>query len=85
MLASSGYVAQVDPEQCIGCGDCEQVCQFGAIHVNASSEIDAEVCMGCGICANQCAQTAITLVRMEEKGVPLEIQSLIDTYTASHT
>ncbi|MCL4560217.1 MAG: 4Fe-4S binding protein [Chloroflexi bacterium] len=84
MLASSGYVAQIDPGLCIGCGSCEQVCQFGAIHVNGSSEIDTDVCMGCGVCANQCDQAAITLVRMESKGQPLEIQRLVEEFESSH-
>ena len=31
MLASSGYVAEVDQEACIACGVCAENCQFGAL------------------------------------------------------
>lgn len=33
MVASSGYVAQVDELGCIACGDCEEACPFDAVHV----------------------------------------------------
>jgi ferredoxin len=34
MLASSGYVASVEPGLCAGCGLCADFCQFGAISVD---------------------------------------------------
>jgi ferredoxin len=34
MLASSGYVAQVDADLCAACGTCAEYCQFGAISVH---------------------------------------------------
>ena len=33
MLASSGYVSQVDTDLCMGCGDCTPYCQFHALEV----------------------------------------------------
>jgi ferredoxin len=43
MLASSGYVAQVDNTLCIGCGDCEEYCQFHSISVqDGFSFVDEE-------------------------------------------
>ncbi len=33
MLASSGYVSQVDTDLCMGCGDCIPYCQFHALEV----------------------------------------------------
>jgi ferredoxin len=80
MLASSGYIAQVDQDLCQACGTCEQACQFDAIHLDDFACIDIAKCMGCGICVGQCSQGAISLLRMEEKGEPLEIQSLIEQF-----
>jgi ferredoxin len=78
MLASSGYVAQVDVELCAGCGSCADACQFAAISVDEGfARIDASACMGCGVCVSHCSQEAIELVREPTKGEPLEIQMLI--------
>lgn len=79
MLASSGYIAQLDPQDCIGCGTCEENCQFHAIHlVDYTAQIDHSNCMGCGVCVNHCDQQALSLVRDATKGAPLEILSLLD-------
>lgn len=77
MLASSGYVAVVDTEQCVQCGDCVQHCQFSAIALEDAAVINGEECMGCGICVGQCQTGAIQLVRMESKGTPLEIAPMM--------
>ena len=73
MLASSGYVAQIDQELCLSCRKCEKACPFEAIVVIGKAEVDLDRCMGCGICTQQCKQGAIELVQMESKGEPLEI------------
>jgi ferredoxin len=78
MLASSGYVAQVDAELCAGCGTCADSCQFAAISLDDGfARIDVAACMGCGVCVSQCPQEAISLRRDPAKGEPLEIQKLI--------
>jgi len=78
MLASSGYVAHVDEDLCIGCGECETVCQFEAISTGGGySVIDSQACMGCGVCEAHCDQGAIHLTRDEDKGIPLEIHQLM--------
>ncbi|MFC2037640.1 4Fe-4S binding protein, partial [Chloroflexota bacterium] len=78
MLASSGYVAQVDADLCAGCGSCVDVCQFSAILVDDGFAcIDAAACMGCGVCVSKCPQGAFALVRDPGRGEPLEIQKLM--------
>ncbi len=76
MVASSGYVAQVDELSCIACGDCEAACPFGAVHVNGRSVVSWEKCMGCGVCVGQCQTQTMTLVRDERKGVPLDVREI---------
>lgn len=80
MLASSGYIAQVDEDLCIACGICEADCQFDAIIVSDEgfSVVSQEECMGCGVCAAHCTENALTLVRDENKPEPLEIETLME-------
>jgi Pyruvate/2-oxoacid:ferredoxin oxidoreductase delta subunit len=78
MLASSGYRSQVDEGLCIGCGECQAVCQFSAITTESGyAVVDFEACMGCGVCEAHCEQGAIALVLDERKGIPLEINALV--------
>ena len=78
MLASSGYVSQIDQELCILCETCVDYCQFGAIKMKDDElVVDREVCMGCGVCVSKCACDAHSLVRDPGKGEPLEIHKLI--------
>jgi NAD-dependent dihydropyrimidine dehydrogenase PreA subunit len=78
MLASSGYLARVESDLCILCGDCTETCQFDAISVGDHSVVvDEQACMGCGVCVSRCAQGALTLERAPDKGEPLEIYKLI--------
>ena len=78
MLTASGYVSRQDANLCIGCGTCAEHCQFGAISVyDGLSFIDAAACMGCGVCVDKCEQGALSLILDEDKGVPLEINSLM--------
>jgi len=78
MLASSGYVSQVDETRCRGCGECADFCQFEALTIpNGHAIVDAARCMGCGVCVSKCAQEAISLRRDPGRGEPLEIHQLI--------
>lgn len=78
MLASSGYVSQVDENLCIGCSDCVPYCQFHALEVvDGQNHVIYEKCMGCGVCTSKCSQEALSLVRDDAKGIPLEICSVM--------
>jgi NAD-dependent dihydropyrimidine dehydrogenase PreA subunit len=77
MLAASGYTSQVNPELCIACGDCVEVCQFGSLQIEDGIVlVDQRMCMGCGVCVSHCEQGALELVRDSSKGEPLEIFKL---------
>jgi heterodisulfide reductase subunit A len=78
MIASSGYGAVVDEDLCAGCGECAEVCQFGAVSVDDGfAHIDATACMGCGVCVAHCPQEAISLQRDATRGEPLELRELM--------
>lgn len=78
MLASSGYVAEIDESLCLGCGNCADYCPFGALEVQGEiNVVNQEKCMGCGVCLSKCDFEAIFLKRDVRKGTPLEIEALM--------
>jgi ferredoxin len=77
MMASSGYVARVDPPRCVGCGSCEDACPFHAIAVQGVAHVDTGRCMGCGVCEAACRRIAIQLFRDPAKGAPLDVRALL--------
>ncbi len=65
MMFPGEYIAIVDPEKCIGCGKCLEVCQFKAItfaRPRKTAVIDQKKCYGCGICRSFCPTNAISLI-----------------------
>jgi NADPH-dependent glutamate synthase beta subunit-like oxidoreductase len=65
----SGITAcEVDPTRCRGCGDCEEICEFGAIELQVQGDtrvawIDPLICQGDGTCAVRCPTGAIRTVQ----------------------
>jgi len=76
LMASSGYIAQVDETLCAACATCEDACPFKAIQVNDAAVVSWEACIGCGVCVGQCPNEAMSLVRDERKGVPMDVRLL---------
>lgn len=63
---SAALVAQGDKAcsfSCLGLGNCERVCPFGAITVNDMrlAEVDESKCVGCGICTMECPRAVLRL------------------------
>ena len=59
----------IDLEKCIGCGECEEVCSFGAISLkDEKAVIDHDTCTLCGTCVDTCPAGALE-IKTEEKGV----------------
>ena len=80
MLASSGYTARVNQEECIACATCREYCQFQALveAEDGTTRVDAVKCMGCGVCVSHCPQEAIQLELTPARGIPLEIHRLME-------
>lgn len=77
MLASFGYVAQVDRDLCNRCGLCVDACPFAALSTQDETlERRWELCMGCGVCVEIRPPQAMALVRKEKKGLPLAVRLL---------
>lgn len=66
------YAGETDCQYgCLGCGDCESVCRFGAIHVDPATHlpvVDEELCTSCGACVEACPGKLIELRYKGPKG-----------------
>ena len=55
-----GNKAVIDQEACIRCGQCRELCRFGAVlEREGRFEVDGLACEGCGVCQALCPQHAI--------------------------
>jgi ferredoxin len=64
-VAFANYYAAIDPQECAGCGTCEDRCQVHAIKEdNGVSVVDRAKCIGCGLCVTGCPNGA---ARLEKK------------------
>jgi NAD-dependent dihydropyrimidine dehydrogenase PreA subunit len=52
---------KLDPDKCIGCGMCTEVCPHDVFALNAKKAeiISKDACMECGACQMNCPTTAI--------------------------
>jgi len=61
----SGHEARIQPDRCVGCGLCKQLCRFDAPKIVKTAEgrlgyvIDPVACEGCGVCVHFCPVKAI--------------------------
>jgi MinD superfamily P-loop ATPase len=60
---STSRKAVIDPDACIGCGKCVELCRFDAI--TDDFKIKTLSCEGCGVCAAFCPAEAIKMVDHE--------------------
>jgi heterodisulfide reductase subunit A2 len=62
-LVISALVAQIDPDTCVGCKGCMEMCPYDAISYSAEKnicEVNKILCKGCGACAATCpSQSAL--------------------------
>ena len=79
-MRTEAITAVVNPELCRGCGRCEEVCEFNAVHVEevAPNVFNAKVneisCKGCGTCSVACPTGAITMRHYTGK----QIQAMVE-------
>jgi|Deesub1362A_J573_1020465.scaffolds.fasta_scaffold02003_8 MinD superfamily P-loop ATPase len=60
-----GSIAHIDPENCEGCGRCEEVCRFEAIASYPAYRVDPLACEGCAACFYECPSQAIQMVAQQ--------------------
>lgn len=69
LMFKAEYIAQIDHESCLGCRNCQKLCQFGAVDfslVHQKCYVNPLKCYGCGICRTGCKKEAIELIDRSE-------------------
>jgi len=88
-ITTSGLVAEVNDDKCIGCGKCVDICPYKAIELTEismefedvsiivkKSGINSALCKGCGTCAATCPVGAIMVKHYDFN----QIGAMIDSY-----
>ncbi|MFX0021045.1 MAG: FAD-dependent oxidoreductase [Candidatus Hermodarchaeota archaeon] len=89
-IVTSGLVAAVIEENCIGCGSCVEVCQFNAIELVEKerefedfkitikkSHVNPALCKGCGTCGAQCPNSTIIIKHFGFEQINAMISALL--------
>ena len=74
-------ISVVDPDLCIGCGLCEEVCPYAAIQLKDTptgrkAETIKASCKGCGACGAGCPAKAITMQHFTDEQIFAQIDTL---------
>ena len=73
MVTRSNFCAQLNEEECNGCGYCIERCQMKAIRlVDEVITLNQFACIGCGNCVTVCPESCLTMVRRSDSKPPEE-------------
>lgn len=64
VMDSVGCGTSACPYGCLSCGDCVEVCRFGAMRIDAATGlpvVDTEACTGCSVCVKECPRHILEL------------------------
>ena len=78
-LITSAIVAEINPDTCVGCQGCLEVCPFGAIQYLPEQRIcriNTILCKGCGNCAATCPSQSVQLKGFKPKQLLSQIRAL---------
>ena len=76
------FATVVDEERCRGCGRCEEVCEFGAISVEAQGErliarVNEALCKGCGACRVACPTGALRVRHFTDEQLLAQVRAAL--------
>lgn len=79
-VAVAPMISYINPDICVGCQICIDLCAYSAIEFNelkGISEINEAVCKGCGSCAGYCPSGAAQIRHFTGKQIFSEIDGLL--------
>jgi heterodisulfide reductase subunit A len=80
-VEADSAVSVVNPEKCVGCGNCEEICEYKAPALveqddgRLISEINRALCKGCGACAVGCCNGAIVTLHFKDDQILSMVES----------
>jgi len=83
-IEAEGVISEVDPDRCIACGRCEEVCEYGAPRIEEvspgvfKSRINEALCKGCGSCAVECCSRAIRPKHFRTDQIMTMLEALLE-------
>ena len=80
-VSVSPMISSIDPDICIGCQVCIELCAYSAIEFNelkGVSEVNEAVCKGCGSCSGHCPSGAAKVRHFTDKQIFAEIEGITD-------
>jgi heterodisulfide reductase subunit A len=78
----SPTISWIDPDICIGCRTCIELCPYSAIEFDARrgvSVVNEAVCKGCGSCSAHCPSGAARSRHFKSRQIFAEIDGILDT------
>lgn len=83
-LVANPYVIQHDPDLCINCGNCVEICPMDALIADEEENVylRQERCIGCGLCISVCPTSAVEMTRKPAAEQPRTPNNTTDTYIA---
>ena len=81
-IKGDAIIAIVQEGTCVGCGTCEEVCEFGAPRLERTeadlfvSAINPVLCKGCGVCAVACPSRAIVMQHFSDEQIWEQISAV---------
>ncbi len=83
-IVSSNYHAQIDPDNCTGCGECIDICPMTAIEMadDHTASVTTDRCIGCGLCHTRCDFDSISMVERPEGDRIDPPKNIVETYMA---
>jgi len=82
-VKGEGIYALVDADRCVGCGLCEELCEYGAPRLEQNenglftSRINEILCKGCGVCAVSCPSRAISMRHFRDGQITKQIEAAL--------
>ncbi|MHA2297955.1 MAG: hydrogenase iron-sulfur subunit [Candidatus Hodarchaeales archaeon] len=88
-VVADAKIAEVNPDLCVGCGTCGDVCPYGAISFKALkntsflvSHVNSAMCKGCGVCAVACPVKAIDMQGFTNLQILQQITEAVHGHTS---
>jgi len=88
-VTASGAVCEVNESKCVGCGQCQSVCKYGAIELHDTPQgkkarVIPVLCKGCGLCSTKCPTGAITSKHYTDEQILTEIEAAFPALVKVH-